>query len=270
MEGDQTSIAGPGDGLVSDFDPFDILRLESLALEDRNSPIELPCKSQTSTTCRQCDSANIVRYSALSLLLKGPLKASGAAQPQEASPGAGETSKVINTTATDGHKILGETPDQKCSPVEAHQAPLAASRTEAQPDPLPIDYEETETISSIVQAEIPTPTNNQTQHRPGQYETESNRTNTGQRRQDSTKAPRIRDGRPVRKGRQIAWSNGGDDWEGEDDDEDEGAEKWQQPASKTLHQHARMFACPFYKRYPNCDDLPKACNKGWPSFHRIK
>lgn len=53
VEGDQTAIAGTDDGLVSDFDPFDILRLESLALEDRNSPIELPRKSQTSTTCRQ-------------------------------------------------------------------------------------------------------------------------------------------------------------------------------------------------------------------------
>lgn len=141
VEEDQTSIAGPDDGLVSDFDPFDILRLESLALEDRNSPIELPRKSQTSTTCRQCDSANIVRYSALSLLLKGPLKASGAAQPQEASPGAGETSKVIHTTSTDEGKILGETADPKRSPVEAHQTSPAASRTETQPDPLPADDE---------------------------------------------------------------------------------------------------------------------------------
>lgn len=194
VEGDQTSIAGPDDGLVSDFDPIDILRLESLALEDRNSPIELPRKSQTSTTCRQCDSANIVRYLALSLLLKGPLKASGAAQPQEASPGASETSKVIHTTSTDEGKILGETSDPKRSPVEAHQTSPAASRTETQPDPLPADDEDIETISSAAQAEIPKLPNDQGQHRPGQYETESNRTNTGQRRQDSTKAPRIRDG----------------------------------------------------------------------------
>lgn len=217
-----------------------------------------------------CDGANINRYSALSLLVNGPLKDSGAAQPQEASPSAGDSSKVIHTTETNGHRILGETPDQQYSPVEAHRASLAASRTEAQPDPLPVDDKETETISSVAQTETPKLPNDQAQNRPGQYETESNGTNTGQRREDSTEAPRIKDGGPVRKGRQVAWTNGGDDWEREDDDEDGGAEKWQQPASKTLGQHARMFACPFYKRYPNCDDLPKACNKGWPSYHRTK
>lgn len=217
-----------------------------------------------------CDGANINRYSALSLLVNRPLKGSGAAQPQEASPSAGNTSKVIHTTETDGHRILGETPDQQCSPVEAHRASLAASKTEAQPNPLPVDDKETETISSVAQTKTPKPPNDQAQNRPGQYETESNGTNTGQRREDSTEAPRIKDGGPVRKGRQFTWTNGGDDLEREDDDEDGGAGKWQQPASKTLDQHARMFACPFYKRYPNCDDLPKACNKGWPSYHRTK
>lgn len=148
------------------------------------------------------DGANIVRYSALSLLINGPLKASGAALPPETSPSAGKTSKVIHPTETDGHKILAETPDQKCSPVEAHRASLAAFGTEAQPDPLPVNDEEIETISSVAQTETPKPPNDQAQNRPGQYENESN--GTSQRRENSTEAPRIRDGGPVRKGRQVA------------------------------------------------------------------
>lgn len=206
-------------------------------------------------------------YLALPLLRKP--KASTLPQPAGASSSAGETSKIIHAAASDEGKALGETSDPKRSPVKEHQASSATSRTETPPDPLPADDEEIATISSAAQAEIPELTNDQAQYRPGQYENESNGTNTGQRRGDSTEVPRIRDGGPVRNGRQVAWTNGGDDWEREDDDEDGGAEKWQQPTSKAIDQHARKFACPFYKRYPDCDDLPKACKKGW-SFHRIK
>ncbi|KAK0740451.1 hypothetical protein B0T18DRAFT_209460 [Schizothecium vesticola] len=96
------------------------------------------------------------QLTALSLLLK-PLKASIATQPQEVSSSAGETSKIIHTTATDEDKIPGETLDPKQSPVEAHQASPPASRAEAQPDLLSVNEEESETISSVAQAEIPTP-----------------------------------------------------------------------------------------------------------------
>ena len=104
--------------------------------------------------------------------------------------------------------------------MEAHQASPAASRAEVQPDLLSVSEEEVETISSVTKADIPTPPNDQAQHCPAQCENEASGTNAGQCCGDITEAPRIRDGGPVRKGRQVAWGDGGDGWQGEDEDED--------------------------------------------------
>ena len=69
-----------------------------------------------------------------------------------------------------------------------------------------------------------------------------------------------------------------------DEDEDEGRNpgrrggddgekrKRKDSTSRTqLEERLRKFACPFYKRYPNSENMQKACHgPGWGSVHRVK
>jgi hypothetical protein len=69
-----------------------------------------------------------------------------------------------------------------------------------------------------------------------------------------------------------------------DEDEDEGRNPGRQggddgekrkrkdSTSRTqLEERLRKFACPFYKRYPNSENMQKACHgPGWGSVHRVK
>ncbi|KAK1834546.1 hypothetical protein QBC39DRAFT_18453 [Podospora conica] len=195
-----------------------------------------------------------------------------APQLQEGPLSGGKTVPIRNTTSQKDTTPEGTSAPKDCR-VEAHETHETTVTSKAAPQPdHPVKEEDIENTTSAVQtdSEIPTTPSDQAQHRPAGCENQSNGANTGRRCEDATNPPSIREGGPVRKGRHVAWSNGGDQWPGDDEDEDGDEEKWQPPTSRTIDQHARKFACPFYKKYSDCNDLPKACRKGWPSVPRLK
>lgn len=79
-------------------------------------------------------------------------------------------------------------------------------------------------------------------------------------------------GRSSLTGLKRPLDDGDDDAPGRGDGGDDERRKRKETASGTqVDKSLKKLACPFYKRYPNSENLPKACHgPGWQSVHRVK